>query len=589
MAPGLQQPQVPHPVSPSMKPPAGDEAVRGPTFAAGDGAATNVPQPGLSSGMHGTKASKVITSAFDGLIRSSGTQSNALPSIARRVIDLWSERPGSGLRIDATSLGLDGEEGLAANESEGRWLLPAFMAGLRVLRLRPEAGAWDVLRLAEELCQVQPYPETLAAFRDWLWSDGAEGFEVELQVSFMEVLETSDSQASWEDWSAAAVRSLTGTMLSRNMVQVSARDVDVASLRQPFQMSLLAFQREAASGTRALSMEQEANLRQGSDQGASWADVEMDAVLRHPELRATIPPDRLARRIVSLLSAHCDIRLLQFLTSLAATDDPYSKAVLANLEKEPLGEILARQIVLDGPGTTALGHCLARAPRHLSSGLMHGLLERCAADPALMEALGRIAAQGGGDRMLSVLDPNRLNLPQALALARMLGQGVRGGGDLVLKLAEVCPMAVRCGLLAGLPPRALSGSEDKVARVLHEATPEEATPLLGALAEARDPRLLVVLGQAIQHSLAKGWPSRVLKSACEALVSTPSGSEALVHLARSSSASTDVRMAAIRSLERRPEILSRISRWSFREALLDPPEVRERLREVRKRDGEVKT
>jgi len=545
--------------------------------------------PNQASGMHGMKASKVIPAAFDGLVRSSTVRSNALPAIARRIIDLWSEHPNAALRIDATALGLDDQEGLTANETEGRWLLPAFMAGLRVLRLREEAGVWDVMRLGEELCQVEPFPDTLAAFRDWLWSDGAEGFDVELQVSFMEVLESSGTQASWEDWSAQAVRSLTGMMLSRNMMQISARDVDAAALRQPFQMSLLAFQRETASGARTLTADQETYLRLGCDQGASWADVEMDAVLQHPELRAMIAPDRLARRIVSLMSAHCDIRLLQFLTSLSATDDAYSKAVLANLEREPLGEILARHIVLDGPGTAALGHCLARSPRHLSSGLMHGLLERCSADPLLMEALSRVAAQGGAERMLSVLDPNRLNLPQALALSRMMGQIVRGGCEMVLKLGEVCPAGVRCALLAGLPPRALSGSEPKILKLLGEANPEEAGPLLGALAQARDPKLLGVLGQAILSSHGKGWSLRILKSSCEALLSTPSGCESLVRLARSSSAGADVRVVALRALERRPEILSRISRWSIREALLDPPEVRERLREVRRRESEENT
>ncbi len=542
---------------------------------------------GGTIGMQGIKFSRAIASSFDGLVRSSRAQSAASSQIARRVLDTWMGSPGAGLEIDVRALRVDGEEGLVASENDGRWLLPAFMAGLRVIKPKGDVGAWDVLRLAEELGLLQPNANDLAVFRDWLWSDGAEGFDVELQISFMEVMESAESKVCWEDWSLAAVRSLSGATTGRNSVRIGSKEIDIASLRKPFQMSLMTLQSEAKDGRHTLTGQQIQDLRVGCDLGSSWADVEMDAVLHYPELRNTIPPDRLARRIVSLLSSGCDIRLLQFLTSLAATDDPYSKAVLTNLESQPLGEILARNVVLDGPGTSALAQCLLRAPRHLSCGLMHGILERCASDAELLAPLVRIASQGGVDKMVMVLDPERLNLPQAKVLSRLFSSaGVKGGSGIGLKLAGACRVGVKCALLAGLPSRDLVENSEMVLKLLLEASPEEGGLLLGALAEARDPSSLVLLGQALMQSHGKGWSARSMRVVCEALVATPSGCDALVRLVRSTSTDTEARLACLRALERRPELLLRVSRWTLREALFDPPAVKERLREVRHRDSQ---
>ncbi len=543
------------------------------------------PQPSSSSTHHGIKMPRAIASGFDGLVRSIRSRSASTPGIARRVLELWKEVPEARLQVDALRLDLDGEPGLSAEETDGRWLLPAYMAGLRSLHPHREATLWDVSRLAEELCVLEPDPESLASFRDWLWCHGSTGFDIESRLSFLEIMESSDSHPSWEEWAGRSMDRLREAVRRGAGGWQGDAGVDVASLRRSFLLSLATFQREAAAGHRDLDEARRGALKEACDRADTWAAAEMDTIQGHPGLMAMIRPERLARRIVGILETRCDLRLVGCLLSLAESQDECSMAVLGQLEGEPVGDLVARRIGMDEAGVSVLKQCLARAPRHVASGLVHGLLRRAAEDEGFAGTLGRVAGQGTADRMLSLLDAAKLSEIEARVLSGMMCGNVRGGIGMILRLAAASPPGPRCALLAGLPARALSEQVDTVKRALAGTEPQQGAPLLAALAAARDPSSLDALGTALAASCGRGWRPKLLLDACEALVTTGAGCDVLVQVARSSQADTETRLAALRSLERRPELLKKVSRWSLREALVYPDEVKERLREVRRRSS----
>jgi hypothetical protein len=525
---------------------------------------------------------KAIAASFDGLVRSIRSRGAQSQAIAKRTLDVWLEHPDSHMEVEATRAVIDGETGLTVGAVEGRWMLPVYMAGLRRIRPRSDAGVWEMLRLAEEVAQLEPDSEALAAFRDWLWADGAEGFEIDLQLSFMEVMESIAHGQTWEDWAVSSVRSLGAEVLDARTVRVSSRDLDAASVREQFQMSLDLFHRQARDGSLALSEASALELGLACDDSTGWAEIEMDAVLSHPELRATIPPDRLARRILSLISAHCDIRILQFLSTIGQMDDAYSKGVVGALEKEPLGDIIARHIVIDGPGAAALADCLSRAPVAISKGLLHGLLDRAAGDATLFDALSRIVVMGGAAKLALVIDPEALTQVQAGTLARLLASAP-GGLPILIQILDRTGHAARAGLMASLPLQALVPLRDRVHALFAKASEDELTPLATALTAARRPAEVRLLGEVVEKTKGRRWNGKAFRAAL-ATLATGDGSEVLVRMARSTAIAPEVRLLALRALDANPAALAAASRWRLAE-YFDSAAVRERVREARRRLG----
>ena len=123
---------------------------------------------------------RTLGNALDALVRTARLSDPSFPLVARRVYDVWQGLASPSIEIAPLELRVDKVLAVKAVEQVGRWLLPAFMAGMRTLRMRPEATCDDLMRLAQELSGLSAELEAIKGFRDWLWSDGAQGFDVQL-------------------------------------------------------------------------------------------------------------------------------------------------------------------------------------------------------------------------------------------------------------------------------------------------------------------------------------------------------------------------------------------------------------------------
>jgi len=110
---------------------------------------------------------QVLGTSLDGLVRAFRSGNTVItPKIAERLFDLWNEVPKVMLVLDATTLSINEQVILKAEDNEGRWLLPAFMAGLRILRRQADCSLDDFLRLGEELAALTSNLSSITLFQD---------------------------------------------------------------------------------------------------------------------------------------------------------------------------------------------------------------------------------------------------------------------------------------------------------------------------------------------------------------------------------------------------------------------------------------
>src|SRR5262249_53641509 len=96
-------------------------------------------------------ARRMVATSFDALVRTARRVDPGLAVLARRVFDQWSQLRDVAIELGPTQLLVDREVAVKADPQAGRWVLPAFMSGLRKLRMRSDAGCDDLVRLAQEL------------------------------------------------------------------------------------------------------------------------------------------------------------------------------------------------------------------------------------------------------------------------------------------------------------------------------------------------------------------------------------------------------------------------------------------------------
>lgn len=533
------------------------------------------------SGSYIVRPSKALGSSIDSLVRSSRSQSNVTSQIAKRTLDLWLSDPSTVVEIHPTALLIDNEPSLEANDSEGQWLLPCFMAGLRQIRTRSDVGIWDLMRLTEEIAFLEPRNEPLERFRDWLWSDGAEGFEVDLQTSFMEVIDRVESNDTWQDFAVMAIRSLSGLASDGIPTRVASTDLDAASHRKQFQMALDLYRKAEGANQYQLTSEEQQELLALCDDQSTWASVELEAVLDHPRLMSTIPPDRLAKRLLHQIAEGCDPRILEFFSEIGTRDDDYSRTLMGVLSGKSVGRILAIRLPLDDAASQAIADCLANAPPSISRDLMHGLLERSGKESAAIATLTSFLSSHGFDRLEMLIRPDSLTPGEARTLAHLLGNENQAFKYLC-KLVDGCAIEVKAAMMASLPERILGRMRTRILDLFRMAETGEILELAQALARVRNPESLRLLAEVIQATNGRNWKAKTLREAMIALASSQDSIEDLVELATSASLESEARLMAIRALENQPEQLEKISRWRVRE-MFESREVRNKRKAIRNR------
>lgn len=524
---------------------------------------------------------RTLGRALDSLVRTARTHGSAIDVAAQRLRDAWFALDRAPVRFGATELTVR-EHVVLGDAEEVRWLLPAFMAGLRQVIPRENVTIAELCAFAEEVARCEPEVSSLERFRDWLWGGGAAtGFEVELQTSFMEAVDTELPDAvvapdGFLESGLVAVRLAGVQALEPGSVELAALDLDAVSTREEFDASLDA---EVDDAPPAMHEALRAALRYHCESRARWDLCEATAILAVPALQAEQAPEALARQVAGALRDHFDVDVVDLLSSSVRRNDAFARRVLHDLDDPGLPTAAVNAFARDPDGHRVLANLLAAVSPDLASRVAHALLDGAATDSAHFDIAVRIVTSLGVARFLTLLDVPTLRPPEAHALGSLLGDrdGVQAMLAPIMPLVSrpalpallgALPAEMRAGLVPALAPRwaELSGGfvESQLAPLLVEA----GTPGVRALAEVF----------VAQHG--EGWSAESVRALGRALVGAGLYAEVCIPLVRSRSMSVGSRIALCDAAEADLEAAATVSRWHPGE-LLDPPELRARLKSLR--------
>jgi hypothetical protein len=519
---------------------------------------------------------RIVGTGLDALVRTVRLGDASATGLARQLHGHWSGLESPIAEVMPTSLLVEGEVALEANSEGGTWVLPAFMAGLRKVRLRTDATSDDLLRFAHELAMLKPEVPVIVAFRDWLWCDGAEGFDVAINQSFVELADSLSREGSEHD--VLATRSTSVIADWNRIAQIAAKELDAAAVREEFGVPIELFQRRATSAEFRLADVEVDSLRRATEDASLWSEAELRVVLRHPSLRGALPPSRLAQRLLALIesSERVDEHLLGFLAALGASHDDYARALMHQLASVELGHALAERLDLARCTVRTLTTFLDAADTTTVRGVVHGLLQRGLGERAALTMALELMRAWKWSRLRDLVDSNRLAQPTAASLLRAAFEDRAPIAQLANFVDTLPPRAASVALAAN--PRAAQALPKSVMRLLTQA-PGASARLVQSLLRT-GPAGARAVAEALATSRGTGWNKKMLDAVLEALVAAGLGRESILPLARNGAVKTSVRFAAMRALRVQPELLAEVARWRPGE-LMEPPEVRRFLRELR--------
>ena len=505
-------------------------------------------------------ARRALGGALDGLVRAVRADLGLANGLASRAALLWREDGLAPMLFEANLLRVGADEALSASSEQGRWILPAFMAGLR--EVRPHAGVVpdDLRRLAERFATLEPRAASLAEFQEWLWADGAEGFDVKLEPSFVEMLDarghTSDSLRS----GLAAVRA--EALFSVDGVAVAVVDLDVAALRPEMQISLDAYAGAVMARELEVSGTTLRALGAACDDPSGWAVAEVAALLELPAVRAAVPPQRLAGRLGALVANRCDTRMLALIGMLSRADDPYVRAVLAALEAQSVGRDIARTAMLEDPTTrAALVDALSRLPSAIAGEIVAGLLERAAETDLAVATLADFWREMGAVKFGDLTTRITSGAGTSRAGAALSNVAIRAGAGSrdIVQIADRVPESVALAFLLGVPTTMLSAATEVLDRVIISAADREAVVRLVAHAPSAA-RATATIAR-LRRDRGVAWPISIIVDLLRTAIAHGAAS-AVVEITRDRRVLDAVRLASLDALDHDRELQLAAARWT---------------------------
>ncbi len=529
-----------------------------------------------------SKDVRTLGRAFDALVRSARTHGVASEAAAVRVREAWQALDRAPLRFGAGDLRVCDTVTLGFDAGEVRWLLPAFMAGLRVVTPRDRFGVPDLASLAEAIARLEPEPSTIERFRDWLWGGGAAaGFEIELQTNIVEAGdgETASQTVSPEGALGGALSAVRGAgveTFDHDAVSLAAADVDHAAARDEFEAAL---ETPAPGDAPAMHEALRAALRYRCDDPARWSLCEGAAIVAMPALQPVVPPEVLARRLATALRAHLDVDVVDLLASSVRRNDAYARRLMQALDDPDFPSNTVRALADDVEGHRVLCNLLAAAAPALATRIVHALLDAAATETHQVDIAVRVITSLGAARFIAMLNPAALRPPEAHALGSLLAER-EGAIALLSPLMAKLPRPALPALLAALPlelrPEAAAALAPRWSELSGGFVESELAPLWFA---AGEPGMRVLVDAlAAQHG--EGWSSESVRALGRALLSAGILVELCLPLIRSKKMATAARVALCDAAENHREAAAALSRWHPGE-LLDPPELRARLKSLR--------
>lgn len=556
----------------STLPPSGPGSVSGQRLTGLTAAITALPDASERSD------GKAIGGLIDGAIRVARTQPQGLAAIAARLHALLVAEPRPRVEFEATRLKVNGHVVLEADLERGRWLLLAFMAGLRDLEATEDCRVEEVASLAQELAALRPNPTVLEQFADWLWSDGLEGFKVGLHVSFAEILDVADDPEKKRNQIAAMRGEMAVAMASDYLASV--RDLDRAALMPEFQAPLDAYTSTLQARQVGLSADEASSLRAECDAAAFWVRQEISLALSNPSLRRAITPASIARTLVRVAAESFERDFLGLVSMLSQSQDPFAKEVLVALEQQPVGAAIADRAPLDPTGLQRLMSLLKGGTPKLAEGIARGLCERVGRGEGDLNPVGQLVQAFGFAPFVALFDVNALTPPGRDVITR-IGVMLRVDGPVLAPVAEGCSTALALALLPKVAPAQRGLFRGLVERQLAATRLRDRTQLLATLAELKWPDFADLSFESFRSSAGAGWELRATRLMTEASAAEGKG-ERLLAMQRDAAVPMPIRLVLMDALASVPSTADEILKRKLTE-FLEPQEIKDKLAELRAR------
>ncbi len=526
-------------------------------------------------------AARVLATALDGLVRSTRAGMPTTDAIGDRTFGLWQEHSDVELRLEPTVLFVDEQPVLRASPDEGRWLLPAFMAGLRGIRLTEDCGTGDLLRLATELSALESTLPAITRFRDWLWADGAEGFEVSLDNSF-----TDDAEAAFIDETAvrqriAAIRLEAANALCVEAHRVATRELDAAAARDEFHTAFELFSDAVAGDLYRLAPARGEELRRRCEQSIAWEDGQVFLALAYPELQSALPPVTLARRLGALADRRADARFLGLILTLLKRGDVASRGLLHALQEAAVPTRVAARLDPSEGLLPSLAALLEHPDSPVVGDLVLGLLLRCREERAVAALLARLLTEAGAETVCRACRISELDPECAFVLVRLLLH-VKAPERCLSDLLARVPREASLRLLVELPTRVLLQLPRRLEEALTLGRPESTSKAIQQLLGRQDRALVERIGQIFLECPERAWNRAAVTGLLSALAAHGLGGRFLVPMVRSRKEAPELRIMALDLLDGDPVAQAEAVRRSLKERF-DDPAIRARVRDKRRR------
>lgn len=547
-----------------------------------------------TSKARGLKPSRAIGGSLNALIRAtalyrkgverfqieSGGASDAQKKVAERAARAWRNASPNTLEIESTHVSVGGELALEGDNEYASWILYAFMAGVRKITPKRAMTTNDVIRLVQALVELRPTLESIERFRDWLDADGAEGFEVRVQTSFSEVMEEVDLEEDREFSKAFSVARFEVPQ-SGDSVYIAARDLDRVAMRREFEVPIEMYA-QATAGAGGLSEEDMDKIGKHCDDANAWATAELHTVLALPALRNTITPEHMARRVVTRLSEEADERFLMLLTQLNKEDDPFRKAVADALATDEVGEIIARQLQLEGgeESVEALGRFLVLSPPGLAQTVVLGVLGRAVDDQSALKSLLLLAQWYKPAQICEWIVGSKLDIETGEALGKVLSQ-THGAPNELTHIIQQAPAEAGLALVQQLPTKQLkplgSGLRFLFGRAKGDMVEEVAAVMIAGRAKPN----LKALGDRLLDGNFNKWQGKTLYALGAGLIECGFGRSHVLELAMSRSVGEKLRLIALDCISNDDELVDEASRFRVSN-MLESATIRQRLKKLAK-------
>lgn len=504
-------------------------------------------------------AGRMLAGSLDTLVRACRANAPSVPNIAARTLTVWKSEPAIEMALEADKLIVLGKEVMTAGEPDGRWILLAFMAGMRSLRPEPEAAPEDLVRLAQKLAALKPELAGIQELRDWLWSDGAEGFLVNMDFGFSEGLEAAVLDLHAHREALALARTQAAMSLSAEAVSVASRELDVASVRDEFQLPLQYFTRATTSRRLVPSDSERDEARTQWEDPAFWLDAQLLLTMEYAHLKCSQPILKLATRALNLMEHAPMLRAMQFWERLSKREEPLAMDLRHEMERRQVGVILARRLAQAEGSLDMLASHFAESPTVMSQDMATELLERCIQTDSSFRCLGKLVQTVGLARFQSHLRIPNLSHPAVVALCRVV-QLLGAPMKLHQEILERCdPVAgIRASQTMGLEFRRRFGW--LMQRFVLEAPVREAVAFAELLSQDAGYDWATDFAKALTGSHREIAPALV-RCLCTLVGRSASGGDLLLPLLRSPGIALETRLAAARCMRNHPDATAQALRW----------------------------